>query len=113
MPRNQRYRPAADTERGRHCGQGGCRGLTVHRTRADPHDQRAIVLAADAGTGGAGPDPDGNTHHPSVRPAPLSAASRQARHKRDATRPHLPPTARIAPSALVWEEGSTLAWCLT
>ncbi len=33
------------------------------------------MLAADAGTGGAGPDPDGNTHHPSVRPGP--ALSRQ------------------------------------
>jgi hypothetical protein len=27
------------------------------------------VLAANPGTGRAGPDPDGNAHHTSVRPA--------------------------------------------
>jgi hypothetical protein len=59
----------ADPERGGHRGQCGRRGLAVHRPRADPHDQRAIVLAADAGAGGPGPYPDGNAHHPSVRRA--------------------------------------------
>ena len=58
----------ADTERGGKCGQGGRCGPAVNGTLADPHDQCAIVLAADTGTGRAGPDPDGNAHHLSVRP---------------------------------------------
>ena len=70
----------ADTERGGECGQGGRGGPAVHGTLADPHDQCAIVLAADAGTGRAGPDPDGNAHHLSVRPGqPHPRASQQAR----------------------------------
>jgi hypothetical protein len=41
------------------------------------------VLAADAGTGRAGPDPDGNAHHLSVRPgqphpAPASRPAAEA-----------------------------------
>jgi hypothetical protein len=73
----------ADTERGGKCGQGGRCGPAVHGTLADPHDQCAIVLAADAGTGRAGPDPDGNAHHLSVRPgqphpAPASTPAAEA-----------------------------------
>jgi hypothetical protein len=64
----------ADTERGGKCGQGGRCGPAVHGTLADPHDQCAIVLAADAGTGRAGPDPDGNAHHLSVRPGQMAPA---------------------------------------
>jgi hypothetical protein len=49
------------------------------------------VLAAHTGTGRSGPDPDCNTHHPSVRPPPRSAANRQALLEPDATvDPHQP-----------------------
>jgi len=67
-PRDQRHCMTADSERSGKSGQGGRSGPAVHGTLADPYDQCATVLAADAGTGGAGPDPDGNAHHPSVRP---------------------------------------------
>ena len=60
----------AGTERGGHRSQGGRGGLAVHGPLADPDDQHAIVLTADAETGGPGPDPDGDTHRPSVRPLP-------------------------------------------
>jgi hypothetical protein len=45
-PRYQRYLLAADTERGGDRGEGSGGGLTVHRTGADPDNQRATVLAA-------------------------------------------------------------------
>jgi hypothetical protein len=59
----------ADTERGGKCGQRGHCGPAVHGTLADPHDQCTIMLAADAGTGRAGPDPDGNAHTSVCAPA--------------------------------------------
>jgi hypothetical protein len=97
----------ADTERGGQRGQGGRGGPAVHGTLADPHDQCAIVLAADAGTGRAGPDPDGNAHHPSVRPgqphpAPASSPAAEAGARgsrfcrRVRGRPGLPSGARSA-----------------
>ena len=69
-----------DTKRGGHRGQGSCRGLAIHGTRADPHDQYAVVLAADAGTGRAGPDPDGNPHRLDVRPASFAAEPPDTAH---------------------------------
>jgi hypothetical protein len=59
----------ADTQRRRHRSQGGRRRPAIHGALADPDDQRAVVLAAHAETGRAGPHPDGNAHHPSVCPA--------------------------------------------
>jgi len=50
-PRYQSDRMRADTERLGYCSQRGGRGLAVHRTSVDPHDQRAAVLAAHAGAG--------------------------------------------------------------
>jgi len=41
----------ADTERGGHRGQGGRRGPAIRGALTNPNDQRAIVLAADTGTG--------------------------------------------------------------
>ena len=39
-------------------GQGGARGLAVHSGGADPDHQRAVMLAAHAGAGRPGPDPE-------------------------------------------------------
>lgn len=44
--RHQSYLLAADTERVGDRGQGSGGGLAVHRTGADPDNQRAAVLAA-------------------------------------------------------------------
>jgi hypothetical protein len=40
----------ADAKRRGHRRQGGGGGLTIYRAGGDPHDQRAIMLAADAST---------------------------------------------------------------
>jgi hypothetical protein len=67
----------ADTERGGHRGEGCRRGAAIDGALADPDDQGAIVLTAYARTGTAGPHPDGNPHHPSVRQAPMPPADCQ------------------------------------
>jgi hypothetical protein len=93
MPRNQCYRPTADTERSGHRGQGGRRSLTVHGTRTDTDDQRAIMFAAYARTSRSRPDPHGNAHYLSVHPALRSRlpAGRHRRLEGRQSRPHLPP----------------------
>ena len=59
---------AADAERRSNRAQGGRRCVAVCGTRADPDDQRAVVLAAHTGMAGSGRDPYGDSHDPSVCP---------------------------------------------
>jgi len=49
-------------------------GPAIHGALADPDDQRTIVRAANPGTGRTGPDPYGDSHHTSVRPASRTRA---------------------------------------
>ena len=67
-PCHQRDRATADSERRSHRGQHRRGRLAVHGRLTDPDHQGPIVLPAYAGTGGPGPDTDGNTHPTSVRP---------------------------------------------
>lgn len=55
--RDERDRVAANAERACDRGQGGRRSPAIDGTLADPDDQCAIVLAAYARMGRAGPDP--------------------------------------------------------
>jgi hypothetical protein len=66
LPRHQRDRLAANTERRSDRSQGCRRRLAIDGTCADPDDQRTVVLAAHARMAGSGPDPDGDPHDPSV-----------------------------------------------
>ena len=79
LPRQQRDRLAANTERRSDRSQGCRCRLAIDGAGADPDDQRAVVLAAHARMGGPGPDPDGDSHDPSVpgpsRTGPLKARS--------------------------------------
>jgi hypothetical protein len=63
---HQRYRVTADTERRGNRGHCRRRGPAIHGGRADPHDQRAVVIAAHARMAGAGSDPDRDPHDPSL-----------------------------------------------
>jgi hypothetical protein len=67
-PCHQRDRATADSERRSHRGQRSRSRLPVRSWLTDPDHQGPIVLSAHAGTGRRGPDPDSNTHPPSVRP---------------------------------------------
>lgn len=69
---HQRYRLTADTERRGNRGHCRRRSPAVHGRRADPHDQRAVVIAADARMAGAGSDPDRDPHDPSLASGPPS-----------------------------------------
>lgn len=81
-PRDQRDGMTADTERGGHRGEGFRRGAAIDGALADPDDQRAIVVTADARTGRAGPHPDGNAHPSSMCPALVPPAGWQRLLKR-------------------------------
>lgn len=65
-PGHQGDRVRPDTESLGHRGQCGRRRLAIHRPGADPHHQRAIMLAADSGADRPGPDPDRDPHPFSV-----------------------------------------------
>jgi hypothetical protein len=73
----------ADTERGGHRSEGCRRGAAIDGALADPDDQRAIVRTAYARTGRAGPHPDGNPHHPSVRATAVQIVYSSRRGSRD------------------------------
>ena len=66
LPRHKRDRLAADTKRRSDRSQRCRCRLAIDGTGADPNDQRAVVLAAHARMCGAGLDPDGDSHEPSV-----------------------------------------------
>jgi hypothetical protein len=76
LPRHQRDRLAADTERRSDRSQGCRCRLATLGAGADPDDQRAVVFAAHARMGSPGPDPDGDSHDPSV-PGPPTDRPRQ------------------------------------
>jgi hypothetical protein len=80
----------ANTERGGQRGEGCGRGAAIHSALADPDDQRAIMRTAYARTGRAGPHPDRNAHHLSVRLPFLLPAGWQRLLKRIAAA--MPPT---------------------
>lgn len=61
----------AHPERCGHSGERRRSGVAVHGLLADPDNQSPVVLTADARSGRARLDSDGETHFPSVRPSRL------------------------------------------
>ena len=79
LARHERDRLATDTERRSDRGQGCRCRLAIDGTGADPDDQRAVVLAAHARMGGTRPDPDGDSHEPSVHGPPTDGSCQSRR----------------------------------